>query len=66
MLLRSLTPELDGSGAGAGTMVAIGQLVERLDQTRAAARAEFSARFADYDSPATKRALDALLRAIDP
>ena len=46
-------------------MVAIGQLTERLDQTRAAARAEFAGRFADYDSSTTERSLDALLRAID-
>ena len=65
MLLRSLVAELDATGATARTMVAIGQLTERLDQTRAAARAEFAERFADYDSAATKRSLDALLEAID-
>ena len=64
-LLRSLAAELEASGAAARTMVAIGQLTERLDQTRAAARAEFAGRFADYDSSATKRSLDALLQAID-
>jgi CHAD domain-containing protein len=65
LLLRSLAVELDSTGVGALTMVAIGQLTERLDQTRAAARAEFAGRFADYDSVATKRSLDALLEAID-
>jgi len=64
-LLRSLAAELDATGAAARTMVAIGQLTERLDQTRVSARAEFAGRFADYDSPATKHSLDALLRAID-
>ena len=65
MLLRSLAPDLHATGADVGTMVAIGQLTERLDQTRGAARAEFAGRFADYDSSATERSLDALLRAID-
>ena len=45
----------------ADTLVAIGQLTERLDQTRLAARAEFAERFADYDSRATQRALDSML-----
>jgi CHAD domain-containing protein len=63
-LLRSLTPELVATGAAADTMVAIGQLAERLDRTRMAARAEFAERFADYDSPATRRSFDALIEAI--
>ena len=63
-MLRSLTVELDESGTAADTLVAIGQLTERLDQTRIAARAEFAERFAAYDSPATQRALDAMLEAI--
>ena len=65
-LLRSLTVELDEAGTAADTLVAIGQLTERLDQTRVAARAEFAERFADYDSPTTARALDAMLEAIAP
>ena len=63
-LLRSLTPELDAAGANANTMVAIGQLTQRLEQTRVVARAEFAERFADYDSPATRRSFDALIEAI--
>ncbi len=63
-LLRSLTPELETAGAGADTMVAIGQLTERLNQTRIASRAEFAERFADYDSHRTQQALDAALDAI--
>jgi CHAD domain-containing protein len=63
-MLQSLTVELDESGTAADTLVAIGQLTERLDQTRITARAEFADRFADYDSPATQRALDAMLEAI--
>ncbi len=64
LLLRSLTPEIDAAGADANTMVAIGQLTQRLEQTRVAARAEFAERFADYDSPATRRSFDALIEAI--
>ena len=42
-------------------MLAIGQLSERLDQRRAAERAEFTERFADYDTKATRQALAAAL-----
>jgi hypothetical protein len=48
----------------ADTMVAIGQLTGRLDQQRLAARAEFAERFGHYDTPATQRALDAVLAGI--
>ena len=66
MLLRALLPELEAGGATADTMVALGQLTERLDQTRQTARAEFAEHFAAYDSAATQRSLDALLEAIAP
>ena len=64
MLLRTLLPELEAGGATADTMVALGQLTERLDRTRQTARAEFAEHFAAYDSAATRRSLDALLEAI--
>jgi CHAD domain-containing protein len=60
-MLRGLAGELHEAGASPDTMVAVGQLTERLDQQRQAARAEFAARFARYDTPATQRALDAVL-----
>lgn len=60
-VLRAVAAELHETGASADTMVAIGQLTERLDQRRQAARIEFAGRFADYDTPATQRALDAML-----
>ncbi len=63
-LLRAVATELHETGASADTMVAIGQLTERLDQQRLAARVEFAERFAGYDSPATRRALDAMLDGI--
>ncbi len=60
-MLRDVATELHETGASAETMLAIGQLIERLDQQRHAARVEFAERFADYDTLATQRALDALL-----
>jgi CHAD domain-containing protein len=63
-LLSFLTPELDAAGADTNLMVAVGQLIQRLGQTRVAARSEFAERFADYDSPATRRSFDSLIEAI--
>ena len=45
-------------------MIAIGQLTERLDQQRGAARAEFAERFADYDTSSTNSSLDDMLEGI--
>ncbi len=59
-MLRALPREFHETG----TMVAIGQLTERLDQQRLAARAEFAERFADYDNPATRHAFNAMLDGI--
>jgi len=47
------------------TFVAIGQLIEQLEQIRQDARDEFAERFADYDAEATHRALRALLDGAD-
>ncbi len=63
-MLRAVATELHEAGASADTMVAIGQLTERLDQQRHAARVEFAERFADYDNHATQHALDAMLDGI--
>ena len=60
-VLRDISRELYAAGVASDTMVAIGQLSERLDQRRIAARVEFTERFADYDTKATKRALAAAL-----
>jgi CHAD domain-containing protein len=59
--LRSLTYELHEAGASTDTVLAVGQLTERLDQRRIAARAAFAERFAAYDGKATERALAAAL-----
>lgn len=45
------------------TVLATGQLVERMEQRRLASRAEFAERFAAFDTPATRRALAALLES---
>ncbi|MEO6651343.1 MAG: CHAD domain-containing protein, partial [Ilumatobacteraceae bacterium] len=63
-LLRSLTPDLVSADADANTMVAVGELIQRLEQTRLGARTEFAERFADYDSANTRRSFDALIEAI--
>lgn len=60
-LIREIASELHGDGVPAETMLAIGQLSERLEQIRIAARTEFAERFAEYDTKATQRALDATL-----
>ena len=59
--LRELSRALHQQGAGPDTMLAVGQLVERLDQQRVAARVEFAERFRAYDTKATQRALAAAL-----
>jgi CHAD domain-containing protein len=65
-MLRSIVRELYDAGASPDTMVAIGQLTERLDQQRLAARDEFADRFAGFDTRATRRALSAMLEEISP
>ncbi len=60
-VLRDISRELYAAGVASDTMVAIGQLSERLDQRRIAARVEFTERFADYDTKSTRRALAAAL-----
>jgi CHAD domain-containing protein len=60
-VIREIAEELHAAGAVADTLLALGQLMERLEQIRVAARREFAERFAAYDTPATERALaDAL------
>lgn len=59
--LRAMSRALHHEGAGVDTMLAVGQLIERLDQQRASARVEFAERFRVYDTKATQRALAAAL-----
>lgn len=63
-MMRGIAHELHAAGTSPDTLVAIGQLAERLDQQRAMARVEFVERFAGYDRPAMHRALHALLERI--
>ena len=63
-MLREVADELHRTGASTDTMVAIGQLTERLEQQRLSARAEFAERFAGYDTRATRHALRAMTEGI--
>ncbi len=63
-MLRAVGHELYDAGASPDTMIAIGQLTERLDQQRGSARAEFAERFADYDTPSTHGSLEEMLEGI--
>jgi CHAD domain-containing protein len=60
-MLREIAIDLHERGETSATMVAIGQLAERIDQRRLAARAEFADRFAAYDTPETHRELESAL-----
>ncbi|MCU1504039.1 MAG: hypothetical protein JWM12_3393 [Ilumatobacteraceae bacterium] len=62
--LREISSELHAGGTSADTMLAIGQLTERLERRGLAARAEFTERFASYDTDKTRRLLDSMLDGI--
>lgn len=62
--LNRVARELDAEHATTETLLALGQLTERLDQTRRTERAEFAARFAAYDSHATATVVGDLLDAL--
>lgn len=62
--LRAISLELhEAPETTAATMVAIGQLTEHFEQRRQAARKEFAARFAAYDTKASRRCLDEVVRS---
>ena len=58
-------PEVHGLGAPAGTMFALGELSAQIDGQRAAARAEFAERFAEFDTEPTRHALRAMLADLE-
>jgi CHAD domain-containing protein len=60
--LRSLGDDLVAAGAGAGTVMAMGIMVEDLRRRAGRARAEFAGVFAEFDRPAARRRVDRLLR----
>jgi CHAD domain-containing protein len=64
--LRSIAARLPHHGVPPETMMAIGQLVERFDQRRTAARAEFAERFAEFDSKVNRRTLKSALETVEP
>ena len=59
-MLQTLAGELPAS-TDAETFVAIGRLVEQLEHRRTEAREAFAGRFAEYDSKATRRTMQAML-----
>jgi hypothetical protein len=59
--LRALGSELVAAGAGAGTLMAMGVLVDDVRRRAAAARAEFADRFSTFDRPAARRRVAHLL-----
>jgi CHAD domain-containing protein len=64
-LIREIADELHRRpSTSPDTLLAMGQLTERLEQIRVATRAEFAERFADYDRKRTHRALDAALHGL--
>ena len=56
--LEVVATELEHEGASEATMVALGRLQERIDDSTAEARAAFAERFAEFDSKRTRRVLD--------
>jgi hypothetical protein len=46
-------------------MFALGELSAQIDGQRAAARAEFAERFAEFDTKPTRQALDAMLADLE-
>jgi CHAD domain-containing protein len=63
--LAGIAEALHARQASTRTLLAIGQLIELLDQRSLAARTEFAERFGVYDSASTTRVLNAAL-AIEP
>lgn len=60
--LRQLAADLHGTpGVGPDTLLAMGRLSDHLDRRRQAARDEFAARFAAYDTKDNRQALAAML-----
>jgi len=59
--LVSLAVEAHERGVAPETILAVGRLIERLDQQRRDARLEFGERFAAYDSKSTRIAFEDLL-----
>ena len=63
--LRAVGTEAHRLGAPAGTMFALGELSAQIDGQRAAARAAFAERFAEFDTNPTRQAFKAMLAELD-
>jgi CHAD domain-containing protein len=63
--LTRVARELSAEHVASETLLGLGALTERLDQAQREARAEFSRRFAAYDSPDTERIVEALVEALE-
>ena len=61
--LREIGTVLADQGALPATLVALGQLSERLDRRRRSARQEFAGRFSAYDTKRTAATLEQLLKS---
>ena len=64
-LIREIARDIHGEDATTDTLLALGQLTERLEQIRIAARAEFAEQFAAYDTTATEHDFVAMLDFLD-
>lgn len=62
--IHVVATELSGEHATRSTLVALGQLSQQLDATKARARGEFAARFDDFDSKRTAKVIDSMLDAL--
>ncbi len=62
--LRSVAGELSRLHTTPDTLVALGQLTERLEIEQRCARAEFGRRFSGFDSVETRRTLDRMLKGM--
>ena len=63
--LAAVAAELAQEHAPRDTLVALGALTERLEQSQRDARAEFAERFAAFDSPDTEELFVALVEALE-
>jgi len=64
-LIREIAADIHDGAASTDTLLALGQLTERLEQIRIAARAEFAEQFAAYDTQATEHDFVAMLDFLD-
>ncbi len=62
--IHVVAAELSDEHAARTTLVALGQLSQQLDATKARARGEFATRLADFDSKRTAKVMDSMLEAL--